>query len=393
MKNRITFALIIIFLFLAVPTVIPVFPMTVSAAEAGSGTLTVDKNNVAVSLRLPTGKTEGITSLRLKLHVLAISGSMGKPEFVFSSAVKSEVRDAHISKEKDGSYLIDIIVSGKREQKLFADSETLRLGTLIVAPTSQDYQIKVAFAGQMGSKPEVTYVDRDGLNSVTATLSRADAVIVSASGSQPVPPASSTPGQQPDPSFGKKLKLTVSVKNGSNRVSFRWTRDEGADGYVLYRYNTSKKKYVRIKTVSGSKTISYSRKCSYGKKYSFKVRSYQKAADGTKVYGTMSAVSKVKLPPAKVKGVTVKSQGALKTSLSWKKVSQAKGYQIYSSQEKDGQYSRIKTVPAGKTKNIKIRQNKSQVTYYKVRAFVKGIQKKRVYGKFSAVKSAGNPRY
>lgn len=409
MKNRIRFVLTILVLVWAVPMANPTvnpavgprlfssvfptsLPMTASAAETGSGTLTADKNNVAVSLRLPAGKTEGITSLRLKLRVSLISGSMGKPDFVFGSAVKSEVKDAHISKEKDGSYLVDIIVSGKKEQKLFADSETLRLGTLVVAPTSGHYQIKVSFTGQTGDKPEVTYVDREGLNSVTAALSKADAVIVSASGSQPVPPAPDSPGTQPDSSFGKKLKLTVSAKNGSNRVSFRWTRDEGADGYVLYRYHTSKKKYVRMKTVSGSKTVSYSKKCSYGKRYSFKVRSYRKAADGTKVYGKMSAASKVKVAPAKVKGVSVRSQGYGKIALSWKKVSKAKGYQIFGSQEKDGEYSRIKTVTVGKTKNIQIRRKKNEVTYYKVRAFVKGIQKKRVYGKFSAVRSAGDPR-
>ena len=147
-----------------------------------------------------------------------------------------------------------------------------------------------------------------------------------------------------------------------------------------------------MKTVSGSKTVSYSKKCSYGKRYSFKVRSYRKAADGTKVYGKMSAASKVKVAPAKVKGVSVRGQGYGKIALSWKKVSKAKGYQIFGSQEKDGEYSRIKTVTAGKTKNIQIRRKKNEVTYYKVRAFVKGIQKKRVYGKFSAARSAGDPR-
>lgn len=199
-----------------------------------------------------------------------------------------------------------------------------------MAPTSRNYQIKTAFAGQTGSKPDVTYVDRDGLNSVTVTLSKADAVIVSSSGSQSVPPTTT------DSSFGKKLKLTVSVKNGSNRVSFQWTKDKGADGYILYRYHTSKKKYVRIKTLSNAKTVSYSKKFSYGSRYSFKVRSYQKAANGTKVYGKMSTASKVKVPPAKVKGVTVKRQGYSKTSLSWKKVSKAKGYQIFGSKKKNG---------------------------------------------------------
>lgn len=61
MKNRITFVLTFLFLFLAVP-------VAAAAAEVNSGTLAADKNNVAVSLHLPAGKTEGITSLRLQLR-------------------------------------------------------------------------------------------------------------------------------------------------------------------------------------------------------------------------------------------------------------------------------------------------------------------------------------
>ncbi len=97
MKNRITFVLTFLFLFLAVP-------VAAAAAEANSGTLAADKNNVAVSLHLPAGKTEGITSLRLQLRVSVVSGSMGKPVFLFDNAVKSAVKDAHSSKEKDGGY-------------------------------------------------------------------------------------------------------------------------------------------------------------------------------------------------------------------------------------------------------------------------------------------------
>lgn len=376
MKNRITFVLTFLFLFLAVP-------VAAAAAEANSGTLAADKNNVAVSLHLPAGKTEGITSLRLQLRVSVVSGSMGKPVFLFDNAVKSTVKDAHISKEKDGGYLVDIIISGKKEQKLFTDSGNVKLGTLSVAPTSQDYQIRVEFAGKADGtgKPTVTYVDSAGLNSVTAPLSKADPVIVKPAGGLP----SQSPSDQGTQSFGKKLKLTVSVKNGSNRVTFKWTREEGADGYVLFKYNTSKKKYVRVKTFANPKTVSYSKKYKYAGKYSFKLRAYKVTAAGTKAYGSFSSAAKVKLPPAKVKGVA-KSQSYLKTTLSWKKVSKAKGYEIYRSQKKNGKFSRVKIVRTGKTNRVTIKQKKSRVYYYKIRAFVKGINKKRVYGNFSVVK-------
>lgn len=390
MKNKFTFVLTVLFLFLAVPA-------TAAAAEANSGTLTADKNNVTVSLHIPAAGAEGSVSLRLQLRVSAISGTMGKPAFVFDGAVKSTVRDAGIRQEKNGSYLVDIIVSGKEDQKLFSNSGDVRLGVLSVASTSQDYQIKVEFAGETGGVPSVTYVDGEGLHSVTVPLSKADAVIVKPAGIRPT----QSPDQTPSPSskesraavsFGKKPKLTASVKNGSNRVTLKWTKDEGADGYVLFRYNTSKKKYVRAKTFSGAKTISYSKKYSYGKRYSFKLRAYRTAAGGTKTYGSFSTAAKVKLPPAKVKGVSVKSGGYLKTVLSWNKVSRAKGYQIFGSREKNGEYARVKTIHTGKKNSIVIDQKDSGICYYKIRAYVKGIKKKRVYGKFSASKAANNLR-
>lgn len=377
MINKIRFIMMILVLFLAAPA-------AVSAAGTNRGTLIVDKNNVAVSLHLPEGKTGSITSLRVQLRVSVVSGSMGQPVFTFDSAVKSKVRDAKVSKQKDGSYLVDIIISGKREQKLFAYSEDLRLGTLRVVPAGRNAQIRVEFAGQKNGKPTVTYVDSDGLHSITASLSKADVAIVKS--------PDATPAQSPVPdtpsgkTAGKKLKLTVSVKNGSRLVSFRWTREEEADGYVLFRYNASKKKYVGVKRFAGANKVSYSRKYRYGKKYSFKLCPYKKSADGTKVYGKMSAASKVKVPPARVKGLSARSAGDHKTELSWKKVSGAKGYQIYGSQEKDGQYSRIKTISSGRVKKARITGSKNQgVLYYKIRAFVKGVNKRRVYGKFSRV--------
>lgn len=382
MKNKFTFVLTFLFLFLAIPA-------TAAAAEANSGALTADKNNVAVSLHIPAAGAEGSVSLRLKLRVSAISGTMGKPAFAFDGAVKSIVRDADIRQEKNGSYLVDIIVSGKEDQKLFSAGGDVRLGVLSVAPTSRDYQIRVEFAGETGGVPSVTYVNGEGLKSVTVPFSKADAVVVKPAGVRPTQSPAQTPspskGSQAAGSFGKKPKLTASVKNGSRRVTLKWTKDEGADGYVLLRYNTSKKKYVRVKTFSGSQTTSYSKKYSYGKRYSFKLRAYQTTAGQAKTYGSFSAAAKVKLPPAKVKKVSAGSGGYRKTALSWKRVPRARGYQIFASREKNGEYTRIKTIRAGAKTSILIDEKDSGICYYKIRAFVKGIKKKRVYGKFSNV--------
>ena len=74
MKNWMRYILTAFLIFMAVPA-------TVTAAENASGSLTVEKNDVAVSLSLPEEKSQAVTSLRVKLFVSLRSGSMGEPDF------------------------------------------------------------------------------------------------------------------------------------------------------------------------------------------------------------------------------------------------------------------------------------------------------------------------
>ncbi len=101
-------------------------PMAVYAAGDKSGKLTVDSNKVEVSLTIPEGKTEAITSLRLQLRVAAESGTMDAPTFAFGSSIGSSVQDAAITQEEGGSYLVDLILSGKRNQDIFKAAKMQR---------------------------------------------------------------------------------------------------------------------------------------------------------------------------------------------------------------------------------------------------------------------------
>ena len=112
------------------------FPLSALAADSESAVLTVDKNDVGISLDIPEGKTETITSLRLQLLVSANSGSMGMPSFKFEDSIKSLIKDADITKTSNGSYQVDLILSGKDNQEIFVNSEYAKLGTLSVQPTS-----------------------------------------------------------------------------------------------------------------------------------------------------------------------------------------------------------------------------------------------------------------
>lgn len=87
--------------------------------------------------------------------------------------------------------------------------------------------------------------------------------------------------------------------------------------------------------------------------------------------------------PAKVKSLKVASQSYNSLKVSWKKVKNAKGYQIYRAKKKSGKYKKVKTIKTAKTVfwiNKKLTTGKRY--YYKVRA-IRGIRK----GSFSAKRS------
>ncbi|MCB6994384.1 hypothetical protein LI177_12935 [bacterium 210820-DFI.6.37] len=89
----------------------------------------------------------------------------------------------------------------------------------------------------------------------------------------------------------------------------------------------------------------------------------------------------------KAKTTVTLTAGAGSVTVKWKKVKNAKGYQIYRAASKKGKYKKVKTVKKASTikfVNKKLKEGKTY--YYKVRAYGK-FSGKTVYSKFSAVKS------
>lgn len=75
--------------------------------------------------------------------------------------------------------------------------------------------------------------------------------------------------------------------------------------------------------------------------------------------------------------------------LSWNKVKEAKGYQVYRATKKNGKYKKVKTTTARSWRNKKLTTGKTY--YYKVRAYKK-TDGKILYGKFSKkVKATARP--
>ena len=353
---------------------VAVVPVGVSAAGTASASLTAEGQNVSVVLHLPEGKTETITSLRLQLRVSTQSGSMNAPSFGFDNAVVSEVKDAVVTKEESGSYLVDIIASGKKAQNMFGGKESLNLGKLSLQPASGEYEIKVEIVGEMdGSEvPVVKYMDAGGISEMTVGLSGVQPLLVQAKNTQP-------PKTDPvvDEALSKKIKLSATVGKGSRTVVFTWTKISGVDGYALYE------KDKLVKYISPATVTAYSKKYSYASKHTFKICAYKIASDGSKKYGKFSSSVDVTVGPGKPASFAAKYKNTSKVTLSWKKVSGAKGYQIYRSTKKNSGYKLVKTIKKGSATSYTLSHKDGKIYYYKVRAYVNGAKNKRITGDYS----------
>lgn len=172
----------------------------------------------------------------------------------------------------------------------------------------------------------------------------------------------------------KKVKGLKVSSCTSTSVKIKWNKQEDADGYVVYCYNTKTKKYEKIKTTT--KTSFTHSDLSAGQQKKYKVRAYMKV-DKKKHYGKYSSVLTVYTAPAKVKNV--KSGGATKDTLTvkWSKVKNANGYQL---QLTAGDFK--KTVTTTKTSYTVSGLSKNTKYTVKVRAYIT-YSNKKYYGAYS----------
>ncbi len=343
-------------------------PLTVDAAQSNKN-LTVEDNQVVVSVDIPEGKTGVITSLRMQLQVSISSGTMNAPTFAFNSAIKSEIKDAAILPQEDGTYLVDLIISGKKDKDIFGDSASLKLGTLTVNATSEEFKVKVAVAGELdgSGKPAVKYMDANGIAAMTASLPNAEDVLV----------------ETQHKMFRVTPKLEASVKNGSKSVSFSWEKVDGADGYEIYEVNGDK--VTKVKDAAASATTA-SQNYGYATTHSFKIRAFMQKADGSRAYGKYSNGVSIVVGPDKVKEFSPQYRDKSKAALSWKRTSGASGYKIYRSAKKNGKYTQVKDIKKGQTTACTLSHPSGKTYYYKIKAYIKSSGK-TVYGGLSAAQA------
>ncbi len=157
----------------------------------------------------------------------------------------------------------------------------------------------------------------------------------------------------------------------ASSVTVKWSAADKAAGYQVFRYDPSAKKWTKIKTV-GKNTLSFKdTKRSAGTVYKYKVRAYNKSADGSlTVYGEYSAVKKALTAPKTTK-ITKKSATASSVKLTWKKVG-CTGYQVQKYDASKKKWVTVKTISKAKTVTYTVSGLKGKTSYkFRVRAFKK----------------------
>ncbi len=162
-------------------------------------------------------------------------------------------------------------------------------------------------------------------------------------------------------------------------VKLKWKKVSSATGYYVYRSTKKSSGYKKIKTLSKNSYTSYiNYSLTSGKKYYYKIYSYK--GKTKKASKTVSCIPK----PLKVTGVKTIKRSTTSATIFWNKSESASGYSIYRATSKNGKYSLIKSTSALSYTNSKLTSNKTY--YYKVRAF-KTVNKKKIYGAYSDIKT------
>ncbi|MDO5294689.1 MAG: hypothetical protein Q4F05_18285, partial [bacterium] len=92
-----------------------------------------------------------------------------------------------------------------------------------------------------------------------------------------------------------KTPVISSIKTSKKKVTVSWKKVSGATGYEVYKYNTSKKKYQKVKTITKAGTVKYtSSNLKAGTTAKYKVRAY-KTVGSKKIYSNYSAAKSIKV--------------------------------------------------------------------------------------------------
>lgn len=167
----------------------------------------------------------------------------------------------------------------------------------------------------------------------------------------------------------------------TNTITLKWKKVSGANGYEVYKYNTSTKKYSKI--TSTTKLTYKASNLKAGTNYVYALKAY-KTVKKKKYYSSYSSKLTATTLPSKPTGFKA-TPTYNSVSLSWSKVTGATGYNVYSYNSSTKKYTKL----ASTTKlSYKVSSLKENTSYkYAVMAY-KTLNKKNYNSAYSSVITA-----
>lgn len=153
-------------------------------------------------------------------------------------------------------------------------------------------------------------------------------------------------------------------KNKETSIRLTWKKVSDASGYRIYKYNSSDKKWEKIKTLKDTEyTV---KKLTAGTVYKFRVKAYKKV-DGKTLWSEATSTLKTATKPATPKELKASSVSENAIKLAWSKVNGATGYRVYKYNTETKTWEKIKTTTA---KNYTVKGLQAGTTYkFRVKAY------------------------
>ena len=175
---------------------------------------------------------------------------------------------------------------------------------------------------------------------------------------------------------------TVKATQTDSSVTLKWSKVKKATGYRVYQYNSSTGNWKALETTT-DRTFTV-KNLKPGTAYTFCVKAYTKTAEDTIWSNSYTEIETATKPAKPTLKLTSTKKGTV--NITWTNVKGESGYQVYFSDKKNGEYSRIKNYSADTVKASKNKLTSGKTYYFKVRAYKKTASG-TVYGSFSSVKS------
>ena len=179
------------------------------------------------------------------------------------------------------------------------------------------------------------------------------------------------------------------TKTASNSVKLSWNNVSGAEGYIIYKYDNTKKTWVRIlKSTVSSGTYNISN-LKAGTTYKFAIKAY-KTVNGKESTSSSFPTVTATTNPSTISNFKATTTTASSVKLTWNKVSVADGYIIYKYDNTKRTWVRI---GKGKHNGVYTAVNLKSGTSYKfaVKAYKTVNGKEITSSSFPTVTSTTNP--